>query len=917
MKYVFPLFNNIEILIYPVKPNYKNSFQVYLISDTNYKIMFLENEINTDTKYMIYDEIDMMANPLTCELNKPFNNQQFTSFDELYKLSEILYDDIFTNSDFWNKIKSASQIKESNGIHFYFFIMNSAITKQINTFYDETIKKKFTDVKQIKFKNLIQYIKDNVLLFILTKQFNFDYGMPETYSLNLSNKYKFKAIPYAAVDNPVMGSEFSNFILTYILTFFCYKIVNSKYRKIDKDYIITYYETKENYDQIFSFLSGELPRTKKQYLDNRAYYKNKYKKTFELDKDEFEIIIKKILKMNSDYYSHCNNISFNDLLLYKNVKNFVCFTGTAYIQMPVSNETDLNFEQNFINYSSIDAYEKVSDAIIAIIKNKDIVKNLYNNNNILIDDIFKCLIFYEVLIDIGGIFINYNINDFITKYKELDDRKKYFVYFDNGRKIYNLDIDKFVSDNVVDNTNTFYYFSNKNITGVDAKNIMNPKAHGLITITNNTNIRDFSQGIFRMRDILKGQTCDIIFNDIFNDIIMTGGGCSNFKRIRKDKMTNDEIRQHIINNLTTQQEIIEEQKNKVLIKQNILALNKTNTYTDNVQVLYLDPMTTEYYDSVKRFAEYVTEYKSIIHKFDIDSLNIINKNSKDSLRSNPLLTLLVHKYFTDRNDVIGSAQNMAQAQAQETTEDTTSSVSKSTILDDKLYNGARIIYSDFTTSRDEYVNSILRSKIDSKDQILVAYICNIEYLDILLIYDNTNNNLVIIDTNKVTNFLIYNENIIDRYTFISFYNKSIYGQEIDSNLVKYLFQLALTTLNSIINKITDQNILNNYLKLIHHLNNIKYNTGFTFTRPIPTLNFLKIELDTSWQKSPHAVPLGRLKKDQQVYMKYIKYKTKYLNFKNIKLYPVYHSNNIIKDSDSFYKKYTKYKTKYLQLKNKI
>ena len=61
---------------------------------------------------------------------------------------------------------------------------------------------------------------------------------------------------------------------------------------------------------------------------------------------------------------------------------------------------------------------------------------------------------------------------------------------------------------------------------------MNPKAHGLITITNNTNIRDFSQGIFRMRDILKGQTCDIIFNDIFNDIIMTGGGCSNFKRIR-------------------------------------------------------------------------------------------------------------------------------------------------------------------------------------------------------------------------------------------------------------------------------------------------------------------------------------------------------------------------------------------------
>ena len=33
--------------------------------------MFLKEEILTDDKFMIYDEVDMMANPLTCELNKP------------------------------------------------------------------------------------------------------------------------------------------------------------------------------------------------------------------------------------------------------------------------------------------------------------------------------------------------------------------------------------------------------------------------------------------------------------------------------------------------------------------------------------------------------------------------------------------------------------------------------------------------------------------------------------------------------------------------------------------------------------------------------------------------------------------------------------------------------------------------------
>jgi hypothetical protein len=73
MKNLFPLFYNIEISIYPNRLNYSNSFHIYLISDINYKIMFLESTISTSNKYMIYDEIDMMANPLTCELNKPIN----------------------------------------------------------------------------------------------------------------------------------------------------------------------------------------------------------------------------------------------------------------------------------------------------------------------------------------------------------------------------------------------------------------------------------------------------------------------------------------------------------------------------------------------------------------------------------------------------------------------------------------------------------------------------------------------------------------------------------------------------------------------------------------------------------------------------------------------------------------------------
>ena len=35
---------------------------------------------------------------------------------------------------------------------------------------------------------------------------------------------------------------------------------------------------------------------------------------------------------------------------------------------------------------------------------------------------------------------------------------------------------------IKDENNTFFYFSNKNITGIDAKEIMNVNAKGLVTI---------------------------------------------------------------------------------------------------------------------------------------------------------------------------------------------------------------------------------------------------------------------------------------------------------------------------------------------------------------------------------------------------------------------------------------------------
>jgi len=820
--------------------------------------MFLENEIDTVKKYMIYDEVDMMANPLTCELNKPNEPKKLECIDELYFITNILYNEIFKNDEFWKQIEN----KEFNKIHNYIYNLDTETIERVNTYYDSLIIKHFTPEIIIELKNLIEYIKENILFFILTKQFNFDYGMPDSYSKSISYNYKFKAIPYSAVDNPVMGSEFSDPILTYILTSFCYKIVNNKFRKIDKDYIINYLEnicklSETKIDNLFDLFLDK-PRSFTHYFENRSHFVSKTKEVFELSVENFNIITKEILDINNSYYSECKNISFNDLLLSKNIKNFVCFTGTAYIKPPIGNIGELIFESgNEITYTKVTPYPNVLDAVMNIICNEEIVKNLYiNKNESLVTDIFCTLDQYDVLIDIGGIFIKYNISLFIDEYRKLEHAKEYIVYFDNGRKIYNLKTNQFTNDQAINQQekNTFFYFSNKNITGVDAKSIMNSTAHGLVTITNNTNLRDFSQGIFRMRSILdKGehQTFDIIFNEKIMPIIMKGG----FNEFTK--ITQEKIRDNIIRNLVIQQEIVDKQKEKVLIKQNIFALNKTSTDKKNTQILYIDPMTPLYNESIKKFKAYIDKVHGTKSKYDIDSINVVNIVSNQEI-GNPKLVELINKYLTYDLDVLGTKQNMVEEQVEEQVQSLTVNQIISISYNPADTSGVGKIFYNF-----KYNTGVFKYEIN---QILIMLEFgnnsrNLETLrsyNLLLIYDNSCNNLILLTTNQLSRFLMYNENIVDNFTYISLYNKSCYGKIIDIELFNYLLRVSLGLL-SMIRDIIKNAIEEKYLSiLIQYLMVHKYNDSYIFPNEPLFLRFLKIK-----NLSGKYVPLSKRSKKKE------------------------------------------------------
>ena len=908
MKFVFPLFNNIEVLIYPNKPLYTNSYHLYLIDDTNYKIMFLtDHPRNIDNKYMIYDEVDMMANPLTCELNSPSTSADLP-FEELFDIAKRLYNNIFgDNSTFW------IDIKEKNKIDGHYFIYN------INAENTIIIHDKFNKIF-VTSNPVIDYIRDNILMFILTKQFNLDYGMPENYNLDVTNIYKFKAIPYSAVNSPIMGSEFSDPILTYILTLFCYKFVKCKYRKIDKDYILEYYDNlylqNKNDKNICLllknlFINENMEFEYTNYKKYKEYYMTIYTDTFNITKD-FDIIIKKILEMNNTYYKKCKNISFNDLLLSRNVKNFICFTGTAYIEPPQGSLEDINFEKvtkpndtDNSTYRYITYYENKEKTVLQslnyIIMNRKIMINMYNNkiSKLLIPNIFNCIEKYDVLIDIGGVFTNYNISKFIETYKTAIEmhkktnlnyiKKKYIVYFDNGRKIQNLETDQFETDKSIIQTEkeVFFFFSNKDITGVDVKNIMNSTVHALVVITNKTNMRDFSQGIFRMRRLLepKHETFDIVFDDKFYNIINP----SKTSYIQTESINcfykledtyNHTIRHNIIKNLQTQQTEITEQKKLSLLKQNIFALTRaTDTY--NEIYLFLYPTSNEY-DKIYNNEKY-SKYKDILN---IDIINILSID--DIKKQNNTISGLIRQYFILLTKLSKNIINFKtntntnseiETSVEKDTEMLTTTVTQTSniqmYLVQKDTNKGNIslnfAYSENNKSSD---NNILFLHKIGNDSIL-ADLNPHDISDILLVYNHINNNLIILSTYQLIIFLT-NNNDIRNYTFISLNDLSIYGRRINKNKKIILLSEVLNILqNNISSKISDGYYSTKNKakldKLILYLTiSIKYNKEDKSKDESEDESEDERETQLTLKYSSQYLTKNYL-------TKYIKYKNKYLN----------------------------------------
>jgi hypothetical protein len=633
--------------------NDKNKTQkkIYVMDDISFKTLFLIKqktimssqvsfEFNNKNSCVIYDEVDMISNPLTSELNIPDKKlDNLENIDQIHNIAEILYEKL-KDEIFWNDYMKKFMATK-NDYHYYLLNLDNNIHKEI-------INK--INIDNSKFnKNLYQHIIQKVLPFILTNQYNYNYGLPSTYpdNLNLSDQYKLKAVPYIAVNTPSYGSQFSDPILTLILTIFCFKYIKDKLkvndkelklREIDVIQLHKYYKNiierkKSMVNKYFKnikelFDENAKPLDYDQYIKNKNFYDNNLKKEMKYPND-LDYIKTIIIPQISNYEKYTDNISFNELLLSDNVTNYVGFTGTGYIYPPKSIDNknfkpgkEVNNEKVKKNIDSADEsdnnyFNNVKEAIEYIISNRIEKVHLNTEPNIVLDlfNFIKQNKKYSVLIDVGALLLSVTID----KIRELlvGSSFKYLFYFEDGNKIV-VDINNGIIQKIFlpeQYSETFFYFSNKYITGADAKKEIPVDAHGLITLSYGTTLRDFSQGIYRLRRILTTQKVDVIFDgQITNKIVKEQkGGMIEFYKNYKDSKIN--IIEKIKDLLKQNQEELNNKQYKLSIKQNIIGLSK----------IYIPPREI-YSMNITNKKDYLNKVKSVLnleYQFSFETIDSI------------------------------------------------------------------------------------------------------------------------------------------------------------------------------------------------------------------------------------------------------------------------------------------------------
>jgi len=514
---------------------------------------------------------------------------------------------------------------------------------------------------------------------------NRNYGLANSSDYKEIKEYtktEFLAIPYDGLRKPAYGSEFSNVYLTIILTCFiyfinglsfdniinCLIIINQRYLDLhakinnpldkkseaEKEYLEKDKKIiEDNYKKLSSFLPIlKLPENI-LYLNNKIIELKDSKQFIKIPnllinsdtKDIFnlylEVNVNNHIKLSEANY----NLSSNDILQKNITSQLAGYTGTLYIKDILNVEKQIkNPNGPEININELLPVDSVDGEIYSSLLGKKInigisyfyISN-YSNNDERTEKILEKISIekYRALIDVGSLFYD-DTNDIIAKkwaknLKKLLIKQGYVLFLDNKNNKYvyniantdpNLHYERF--DPIKHKKEDLYiYFDQSHITGIDIKLPTNAK--GLVTVSENTNLRDLAQGSYRLREIKSGQSFDIILSELAKE----KSEITNLPEFLSKVTALKEHRLNFLDWILKNQNKQDENKNSAHIKQTLRTYTRMALFND-------DPKTNfNKLKSNESFKDLVSRQKT---NFNISPYCLITKIPKIINSSDKQLT---------------------------------------------------------------------------------------------------------------------------------------------------------------------------------------------------------------------------------------------------------------------------------------
>lgn len=486
------LFNNVYFVVpsHLVEQTYNIvvSFAIFInYSIKRFNIDRDQNPVIGDNNIIVMDDVSIK----TMRLNMLTSNEKFDLLDSIVIFDEI--DDMMDSikSDLNFPLSEYEKIDEQDKIETF-------ILRVIGNMFFEEEK---IDTNDPNFK--IQYYFENVMMTLkdaLTKMYKKDYGFGDV--TNNPKNYKL-AIPYKSSFQPCNGSEFSDTILTMILTTLSYY-----YSGLNTADIIGLKDLFCSHINLFGIKSFEFvynelvkliyPQNISDILTSSNFVElfNELLQNIQIKKKLITIYLKEIVFKKYVYVSKTRfNTSLLEVLLPNFTKRKIGYSGTVNMDIPV-------FDTPIIGELKVD--EESNTAMIVALLGLINKYNIYKTNEIV-----KLFLEggYDVLIDNGAYLKDIDVKEIAEIiFRQYPECTIYYITRDD--KVKTLGNGKKIK----------IYYDHKHTIGIDIK--QPATLRGLVTINYFNRLTDTYQAIYRLRNLNYGHIIDYVseldIDNLFN-----------------------------------------------------------------------------------------------------------------------------------------------------------------------------------------------------------------------------------------------------------------------------------------------------------------------------------------------------------------------------------------------------------------